>query len=164
MHWLVAALASAVVVLGWRMLASPHETASRERFLYWHRSLGLVVLLVMLLRLLWRWRHPPPPLPADFARPAAALARATHLGLYAVLIAMPLAGWLNAAAAGHAVRLFGLVALPPLSPAHGRLSQAAIAVHLAGQYVLYVLVAAHVVGALYHALIRRDGVFERMLR
>jgi cytochrome b561 len=163
LHWLVAALAVAAVVLGWAMLAAPDSTPSRERLLVWHRSLGLLILFLMLFRLFWRLRHAPPPLPRDFAPPAAALARATHLALYAVLIALPVAGWVNAAAAGHTISLFDLVTLPPFSPANGRLSQMAIAVHLAGQYFLYVLVAAHVTGALYHALVRRDGVFGRML-
>jgi cytochrome b561 len=131
--------------------------------LLWHRSLGLVILAAMLFRLAWRCWHPPPPLPEDVPSLTAALARATHLTLYAVLIAMPLAGCVNAAAAGHAVSLFGLVLLPPLLPENGRLSQIAVAIHLAAQYLLYFFVLLHVVGAAYHGLVRRDGVFERML-
>jgi cytochrome b561 len=61
------------------------------------------------------------------------------------------------------VNLFGIVAIPPLLPEDGRLSQIANAVHLVGQFVVYALVAVHVVAALMHALIRRDGIFERML-
>jgi cytochrome b561 len=163
LHWLVAALAVGVVALGWTMLAAPENTAIRERLLFWHRFLGLAILALMLFRLAWRRRHPPPPLPGDFAPLAAAFARATHRALYAVLVAMPIAGWLNAAAAGQQVRLFWPVVLPPLPAASGRLSQAAIAVHLAGQYFLYIFVSMHVAGALYHAVVRRDGVFERML-
>jgi cytochrome b561 len=76
---------------------------------------------------------------------------------------MPLAGYVNAAAAGHAVSLFGLVSLPPLLPENLRLSQAAITVHLAGQYLFYFFVLLHIAGAIYHAIVRGDGVFERML-
>lgn len=151
------------MTLGWALLAAPPNTPSREALLLWHRSLGLVILAAMLFRWAWRWRHPPPPLPQAVARPVAALARTTHLGLYALLIALPVAGYLNAAAAGHAVSLFGLLAVPPLLPRNARLSQAAVALHLAGQYLLYVLLMMHVAGALYHALLRRDGVFTRML-
>jgi cytochrome b561 len=162
-HWLVAALAVGVVVLGWAMLSAPENTPTRELLLLWHRSLGLVILAAMLFRLAWRWRHPPPPLPRTVAPLAAMLARATHFSLYAILIAMPVAGYVNAAAAGHAVSLFGVVSLPPLLSENGRLSQAANASHLAGQYLIYLFVALHVAGALYHAVIRRDGVIERML-
>jgi cytochrome b561 len=145
------------------MLAQARNTPSREALLLWHRSIGLVILAAMLFRLLWRRRHRPPPLPPGVPSLAASLARATHLLLYTILIAMPLAGYLNAAAAGHAVRLFGWVSLPPLLASNPRLSQAAIAFHLAGQYLLYVLVSLHVAGALYHGIVRRDGVLQRML-
>ena len=76
---------------------------------------------------------------------------------------MPLAGYVNAAAAGHAVGFFGLVSIPPLLPESGRLSQVAIAIHLVGQYLVYLAVALHIAGALLHRVVKRDGVLERML-
>lgn len=145
------------------MLAAPRNTQHRDLLLLWHRSLGLVILVAILFQLAWRGRHPPPPLPGDLGWPVTVLARLTQAALYALLIAMPLTGWVNAAAAGHRVGLFGLVSLSPLLPENGRLSQTAVALHLAGQYLLYFFVALHVMGALYHAVLRRDGVFERML-
>ena len=162
-HWLLAALAVNVVTLGWASEAAARNTPAREHLLLLHRSLGLVILALVLFRLLWRLRHPAPPLPPGVGRGVAALARLTQFGLALVFIAMPLAGYANAAAEGHAVSLFGLVSIPPLLPANPRLSQVAIAVHLIGQYLVYLLVALHVAGALYHALIRRDGVLARML-
>jgi cytochrome b561 len=162
LHWFVAGLVAAVVVLGWAMLAAPPDAPRRDLLLLWHRSLGLVTLAVVLFWLAWRSRHPPPPLPSDLGWPTAALARLTQATLCALLIGMPVTGWVNAAAAGHRVSLFGLLSLPPLLSDNGRLSQAAVALHLAGQYLLYGLVALHVSGALYHAVLRRDGVFERM--
>jgi cytochrome b561 len=162
-HWLVAGLAAGVVALGWAMLAAPVNTPIGDLLLLSHRSVGLLILAAMLFRLFWRWRHRPPPLPQSVPPLAAALAHATHRSLYAILIAMPLAGYVNAAAAGHPVSLFGLVSLPPLLPENLRLSQAAIAVHLAGQYLFYGFVLLHIAGALYHAIVRHDGVVERML-
>jgi len=163
LHWLVAGLVAGIVALGWAVPAAPANTRTSDLLLLWHRSVGLVILLAMLFRLLWRWRHRPPPLPLSVPPLAAALAWATHRSLDALLIAMPLAGYVNAAAAGHAVSLFGLVSLPPLLPENLRLSQASIAVHLAGQYLFYFFVLLHIAGALYHAIARGDGVFERML-
>src|SRR5205823_13765313 len=91
------------------------------------------------------------------------LAHLNHFGLYVLFLLMPLAGYINAAAAGHPVNFFGLVSVPPLIPENARLSQLAIALHLVGQFLIYALVVAHVGAALMHRLIRRDGVFERML-
>ncbi|MGH7115635.1 MAG: cytochrome b [Stellaceae bacterium] len=162
-HWLLAALAVNVVSFGWASEAAARGTSARGGLLLLHRSLGLVILAVVLFRILWRVRHAPPPLPPTVGRAQAALARLTQLGLDAVFIAMPLAGYANAAAAGHAVSLLGLVSIPPLLPLDERLSQLAIAVHLVGQYLVYLLVALHVAGALHHAIIRRDEVLDRML-
>jgi cytochrome b561 len=162
-HWLVAALAVTVIWLGWGIAWAPRNTPRRDLFVLIHESVGLTILAAMVFRAWWRWRHPPPPLPPTLARHEAALAHLTHLTLYVLLLVMPVAGYLNIAAAGHAVNFFGIVPMPPLLPENARLSQAAIAIHLAGQYPLYFFVALHIAGALFHGFVRRDGVVERML-
>ncbi|HEY3912403.1 MAG TPA: cytochrome b [Stellaceae bacterium] len=162
-HWLLAAFAVIVVSFGWANEAAARNTPARASLLLLHRSLGLTILALVLFRILWRVRHRPPPLPTTVAPVQRALARLTQSGLDAVFLAMPLTGYANAAAAGHAVSLFGAVAIPPLLPLDERLSQIAIAVHLVGQYLFYFLVALHIAGALYHGLIRRDRVLDRML-
>ncbi len=163
LHWLIAALAVVVVSLGWAIPGAPRETESRDLLLLLHRSVGLSILALMVIRVLWRLFHPPPPLPAGFPRIEALAAYADHALLYVLFLVMPLSGYVNAAAAGHAVSLFGLVAIPPLIPENGRLSQAAVAVHLAGQFVVYGLVALHVAAALMHRIVRRNTILERML-
>ena len=163
LHWLVAALAGIVVAFGWAAEAAARNTPARAGLLLVHRSLGLTILALMLLRVLWRTRHPAPALPAALGRLEAALTRTTHLALYLIFIAMPLAGYLNAAAAGHRVSLFGMVSIPPLLPRDERLAQAAIAAHLVGQYLVYGLVGAHLAGAFFHPLVGRAGVIDRML-
>ena len=163
LHWLIAGLAVVVVALGWAIPGAARETGSRELLLLLHRSVGLSIIAAMLARALWRLGHPPPALPSSLAPLERLAAHANHLLLYVFFAVQPLSGYVNAAAAGHAVSLFGVIAIPPLLPEDGRLSQIANAVHLSGQFVIYVLVAAHIAAALMHALIRRDGVFERML-
>ena len=163
LHWLVAGLAVIVVSLGWAIGGAPRGSPSRDLLLLLHRSVGLTILALMLLRLAWRASHPPPTLPASLLPIERALAHLTHGLLYLAFIAMPLAGWLNSAAEGHSVSLFGLIAIPSLLPENPRLAHWAIAAHLAGQYLIYLLVSAHVVGALFHAVIKRDGVIDRML-
>jgi cytochrome b561 len=162
-HWLVAALAVVVVSVGWASAAAGRNTPARDSLLLLHRSLGLTILAVISFRILWRWRHPAPPLPPTLGRLEAALARLTHSALYLIFLAMPLAGYVNAAAEGHAVSLLGAVSIPPLLPVNERLSQAAIAAHLVGQYLVYLLVALHVAGALHRGIVGRDGVLDRML-
>jgi cytochrome b561 len=162
-HWLLAALAVIVIAFGWASEAAARDTPARQSLLLLHRSLGLTILALVLFRILWRVRHPSPPLPATVGRMQQLFAHLTQAGLEAVFVAMPLAGWTNAAAAGHAISLFGIVSIPPLLAVNGRLSQLAIAVHLLGQYFVYLLVGLHLAGALDHAMLRRDGVLDRML-
>jgi cytochrome b561 len=163
LHWLIAGLAVIVVTLGWAIHGVPRETDARDLLLLLHRSLGALIVVVMVARALWRLGHPPPPFPPSLAPIERLGAHANHLLLYVFFVVLPVSGYVNAAAAGHPVSLFGIVAIPPLLPEDGRLSQLANAVHLVGQFAVYALVAVHVAAALMHALIRRDGIFERML-
>jgi cytochrome b561 len=80
-----------------------------------------------------------------------------------LFIAMPVSGYLNAASAGHAVSFFGIVDVPPLVGESPRLSQAAVAIHLAGQFAVYALVGVHVAAALVHRFVRRNAILDRML-
>ena len=115
-HWAVAALAFVVVGLGWAILGSPRGGDLRELLLFLHRSVGLLILALMVFRTVWRLTHPPPPFPSGFPRIEAAAAYADHALLYVLFLVMPLTGFLNAAAAGHPVSFFGLFAIPPFLP------------------------------------------------
>jgi hypothetical protein len=100
----------------------PRSTPTRDLLLVLHPSVGLIMLATMLLRAGWRWRHPAPPLPVGLAPLDVALARCTHVLLYLIFIGMPIAGLVNAAAAGHSVSLFGVLSIPPLLPENDRLA------------------------------------------
>ncbi len=162
-HWLVALLVVAVALLGLTIPEMPRGSAGRELVLLLHRSIGLLIFAAMAFRVGWRLFHKPPPLPPSMARIEVFLAHASHVVLYLLFLGMPLTGYVNAAAVGHSVSLFGIVAIPPLLAESARLSQIAIALHLSGQFLVYLFVALHLAAALVHWLVRRDGVIERML-
>lgn len=162
-HWTVAVLAILVVALGWTIPGAPRGDDSRELLLLLHRSVGMLILLLMVFRIVWRLMHPPPPLPSDFPKLERAAAHANHALLYVLFLVMPLSGLLNAAAAGHPVSFFGLFVIPPPIPENPPLAKVAIAVHLAGQFIVYVLVAIHVAAALTHRFVRRNRILDRML-
>jgi cytochrome b561 len=131
-HWLVAALAVFVLSLGGAIAGAPRNTPTRDLLLVMHRSVGVTILAVVLFRAIWRGRHPPPPLPPTVMGLERVSPAAPTPLLYLLLIAMPLAGYVDAVAAGHAVSVFGIVSIPPILAENNWLSQVAIAVHLVG--------------------------------
>ena len=161
-HWLVVAL---LVLQYITKLVLPYALpkTAEDAINAWHLSVGSTILLVMLLRLAWRLAHPPPPPPADLPPSLRLLARATHIAFYVVLIALPLLGWITANAYGATVRLAGLIPLPALASPNKTLAEEIGGVHGTVAWALLALIALHVTGALYHALVRRDGVIRRML-
>ncbi len=165
MHWLLAiALVGAFCVglyaqgLGF----SPQKL----KLLNWHKWAGITILLLSLLRLLWRLTHRPPPLPGPVARampPWQRLAHdATHGFLYLLFFAVPLIGWAYSSAAGFPVVLFGALPLPDLLPKDKALAEAVKPWHAAAAFALAALVLLHVAAALKHHFIDRDGLLARM--
>jgi len=137
--------------------------ALQNRLFGLHESLGATVLAVTALRLLWRLRRRPPPLPPATPGWIRAAARASHAALYALMLLQPVVGWLGASAFGAVVTVFGLFDLPVPLPQDKGVAAVLFGLHQLGALALALLVAIHVAGALHHRLIRRDGVFQRMI-
>jgi len=129
----------------------------------WHLAIGPTVLLLMLLRLLWRLTHRTPAPPSDLPRSLRLLSRATHWLFYAALIVLPVLGWIAASGYGARVTLLRLVPLPALIAPDKSLAESVGSIHGALAWALLAVIALHVSGALYHALVKRDGVVGRML-
>lgn len=128
----------------------------------WHKWIGLTVLLLTFARLAWRWRVPPPPLPRTVAAWERKLAPLVHWSLLALLLAMPLSGWLMSSAAGVSVIWFGVLLLPDLVPRDPGLFDALrLAHHLLARLLIAVIVL-HVAAVVRHDILRRDGIFRRM--
>lgn len=161
LHWGMAVLILAMLFIGVGMVAS---LTLRPMLIDLHRPLGIAILLLALVRLYHRWRSPPPPLPADLPRPQALAAKASHWLLYALMLAMPLLGWAMLSAGGYPVRMVGALQLPALVPRDPTLYAWLRGAHGVLGYALFALVLAHLAAALYHAWVRRDGVFDAMAR
>jgi len=162
-HWLIAILAAIAIALAWSITGAPRHSGVRDRLIELHGSVGLVILVLMLFWMGWRLRHKSPPLRPLLSGLEALLARATHVALLALLVAMPLTGYIALSAAGRVVTLLGVIPIPTLVSANPSVARAAMALHLIGEFLIYGLVALHVGAALMHGFLRRDGILERML-
>ena len=138
----------------------------RLKLYNWHKWAGVTILTLSFVRLMWRLTHRPPALPAaiEQAMPAwqRAAHRATHLGLYLLFFAVPLAGWAYSSAAGFPIVPFGLFQLPDFVPVSEGLADFLKPVHKYAAYGLAGLVVLHVAGALKHHFIDRDALLMRM--
>jgi cytochrome b561 len=163
LHWIVALMIFAVLPLAWVMVNLPPNTHQRDVLVLLHKSIGITVLPVVAARLIWRALHPAPPLPGSLARWERAAALASHWMLYAILVGMPVTGYILSCAGGHPVLWFGLFTLPGV-PIDKPLAASATWLHVAiGQWLVYALVLLHLAATAWHVAVRRDGTLERML-
>lgn len=127
-----------------------------------HKSVGITILLLAVLRLGWRALNPTPRAPTG-ARWEHALARGAHVALYGLLFAMPLSGWMMSSAKNYPVSWFNVLPLPNLVPVSESIYEFMHETHELLATTLIVIAAAHVLGALRHHFIKRDDVLKRML-
>jgi cytochrome b561 len=127
-----------------------------------HKSIGLTILALTVLRVIWLRLAPPPPLDDAIARIQKIAAHATHGLLYLVLLAMPLTGYLMSAAKGREISFFWLYNVPLVTPINEQLAHFSQELHEAGQWALYALLGLHILSAVLHA-VRRDGMIYRMV-
>ena len=161
LHWASAALVVANLFLALSMVPLPLSPRKLSLY-YWHKSIGVTVFVLTAMRLGWRAVHPaPPPVPMPaWQRRAAA---ASHVLLYALLLAVPLSGWVYSSATGVQVVYLGLVPLPDLVPKDRALAAVLKGVHLSLNLTLFTLVGLHAAAALKHHVVDRDAVLSRML-
>lgn len=162
LHWLAGGLIVATFPLGLYM--SDMALSPRKlQFYSYHKWTGIVILLLVVLRLLWRVTHRPPALLAGTPRWQENSAHAVHFALYGLMLAVPLSGWLMSSALGFQVVLFGILPLPDLIAANKATGHLLKTVHEWLNYSLLGFVMLHVGAALHHHSILRDGTLRRML-
>lgn len=163
LHWLTAVLVLVMVPVG--IVMSNFDLGSAGDRLYdLHRSIGVLLLPIMLVRLFYRWAKPPPPLPADIPPIQHLAANLTHWALYILLIAQSFIGWIATSAYRAPIIVFGLFELPPIWPVNQPFSERAFVLHRWIGFVLAALICMHIGAALFHHLVRRDNVLMRMVR
>lgn len=161
LHWLIVLLIAVMAVLGLSMTELPNGIDKIKTYAL-HKSIGISVLALVLLRLLWRLVAGPVPV-APGPRWQQRLAATTHVGLYVLMLAIPLSGWAFNSAANFALRWFGWFNLPRLVSADPGLKALFHAAHEWLFWLLVVVVLVHAGAALKHHWMDRDEVLTRML-
>lgn len=162
-HWLISVMVLGMICLGFWMGDIPRGTPERTFYFNLHKSIGLTIAILVLFRLWWRAKNPPPPLPASVPAWQAQASRISHALLYLCLILMPLSGFSASQFTKYGVTYFGLFKIPPLGWENRDIYALLQGIHGVTATLLVVLVAIHILAALKHLLVNRDGVFQRML-
>lgn len=173
-HWVMALMIIAMLTFGLMMTA---ETDMGKQFqaIQQHKSMGFLVLCLVILRITWRVTQPTPRLPEHMPKWQVGASHASHLAVYILIFAMPLTGWLMVTSSplndpgAYPIEVknmvFGLFSMPdPFAVGNKELSDRFRDIHHILARALIALLLLHVAAALKHALIDRDGVFSRMLR
>jgi cytochrome b561 len=162
LHWCVALLIFIQLPLGLYAANLPVSMA-RLIWLSYHKSLGITILALMLVRLVWRWMDVPPPLPGTMVSWERRAALAAHRMLYIVPLLAMLAGWLYASAAGLSINWFGLILIPDLIAKNTTIAPLFKELHHGLVGLLVLVLVVHIGAAARHAFVIRDDVAQRML-
>ena len=164
LHWAIALLVVLMLIGGVLFNYMP-KGDFRSFLVQMHKSTGVTILILMVLRLLWRWINPYPTLPSAMNLPEKMSARAVHLLFYILLIAMPLTGMIMTMAAGYPVPFWGITTLHwSFIPAQKSLSHLMFNWHSYLAWTIGILIALHTIAALKHHFIDKDNVLKRMWR
>lgn len=163
LHWVTALLVLTAIPIGlW--IANAEFSLAILPFFARHKTLGILVLFLIISRILWhRFTPPPVSLPHGIAWQDR-LARWVHLAFYILLVAMPLSGWIASSATGIDTVVFGIWTLPAIAPASETWENIGFLVHGILGKVLIALIILHVGGALFRTVVKRDGTLARMIR
>ena len=162
LHWLMALMILGLLALGFYMSDLPLSPEKLQLY-SWHKWAGVTVFVLVWLRLAWRITHRPPALPSGMPVHMQWAAHLGHFLLYALMIAIPLSGWLMSSAKGVQTVWFGVLPLPDLLDKDKALGHLLAEVHEALNVGLLLLVAGHAAAALFHHVVHKDDTLRRML-
>jgi cytochrome b561 len=162
LHWAMAILLFGLLALGFYMHDLP-LSPEKLKLYSWHKWAGVTAFLLVLVRLAWRATHRPPPLPATMPPGMRFAAHAGHFLLYALMLAIPLSGWLMSSAKGFQTVWFGVLPIPDLLGKDKELGELLQTIHMSLNFLFAVAIAGHIGAALKHHFIDRDNTMTRML-
>jgi cytochrome b561 len=160
LHWVMAICILAMLFIGVGMVST--VMPKYLTLVSIHKPLGAAILVLALIRLALRLRYGAPALPADLPQPMKLAAAGSHYALYALMVAMPLLGWGMLSAGAYPVVLYAGWHLPAILPQSDSLHTLLWNAHFYLAFAFFALILLHVAAALFHALVRRDGVFQTM--
>ena len=161
-HWTIAALIVVQFTLGWTAEDLPLG-ARKLAVLARHKSFGMTILMLAVLRLLWRLFHRPPELPPGMTSIERKLARATHILFYVLLFVMPLTGWMMSSAKNYSVSWFNQFTWPDLIAPNEHAFELLKTTHHTLSWLLFSVALLHILAALKHHFWNKDEVLKRML-
>jgi cytochrome b561 len=162
LHWAMAAIILAAIALGVVAALLPRGVSPRVEILTIHKSLGMTALVLIVLRVAWRLSVGAPPYSAALGVLSRVGAHTAHLALYALMIAMPVSGYLNSVAGGHDAPWFGLFEFPALIDKNEALAHRAGFAHYWFAWAIGALLALHFAAVAWHVWVKRDDVYARM--
>lgn len=161
-HWIIVVLVITQFVLGIQYNNLPLGL-QKLVVIARHKSIGMTIFALAILRLLWRFMNPTPPLPDTLKPYERLLAHVTHFALYAIILVMPVTGWIMSSARNFPVSWFNLVQLPDLVGPNRALYDTMVTIHDALALTLVGVAILHVLAALKHHFILKDDTLRRML-
>lgn len=161
-HWIMAALILLTIPAGFIMVQPDLDRQVQNALFLYHKNVGVLLLLLVVARLAWHLITPPPPLPAHVPNWQARIARVTHVSLYILLFVMPVAGYIRVRAGGFPIESLDALGVPSLVPRSDALADTAKSVHYVAGVTITAVLALHVSAALFHGIVKRDGVFSRI--
>lgn len=162
-HWSTAVLVLLMIPIG-IVMANFNAGPAQDTLYHLHRSIGVVLLPLVLARLLYRMSHPPPALPATVSASQRRAAGITHCALYGLLLLQAMVGWIATSAYRAPILVFWMFELPPIWHVDRPLSESLFAVHRVMGLALLGLLVLHVGAALFHHFVLKDAVLRRMVR
>lgn len=162
LHWLMAVLILLTIPAGLIMVQPGLDRSFQNWLFIYHKNVGVLLLLLIVVRLLWRLRNPPPPKPSSLTAIQVRIAELTHKAMYALLFVVPIAGYVRVKAGGFPIESLDALNIPSLVPRSEALAEVAKTVHYGFGLLLMALIAMHIGAALFHTMVKQDGVFSRM--
>jgi cytochrome b561 len=155
-HWGTALLVLLMIPAGIAMTSSGFESISNQLFIF-HKGTGAVLLVLVVLRILWRVTHAPPPPPPGMSATQARLADWTHSFLYLLLLVMTVSGYVRVVGGGYPIELLDRLGVPPLLPEMEDVAERASVLHKFTAYLFTAVISAHIAAAVHHGLQHRSG-------